>query len=99
MSRTVTITCPDCACTLTVDLEAGVIVSHQRAVIPEKKIDFDSKLAQIERERNRASDRMEEAMRREQSKDRIMEDRFKQLMDEAKTKPITGKPIRDIDLD
>jgi len=99
MSRKETITCPDCACALTIDLDAGVIVSHQPAVRETKKIDFDSKLAQIEQERSRASDRMEEAMRREQSKDRIMEDRFKQLMDDAKTKPITGKPLRDIDLD
>ncbi len=99
MSRITTMTCPDCACTLTVDLDAGVIVSHQPAVGEEKKIDFDSKLAQIEHERNRASNRMEEAMRREQSKERIMEDRFQQLMDEAKSEPITGKPLRDIDLD
>jgi uncharacterized protein YlxW (UPF0749 family) len=99
MSRTTKITCPDCGSTLVVDLEAGVIVSHEPLQQETKKIDFDSKLAQIEHERNRASDRMEEAMRREQSKDRIMEDRFQQLMDDAKAKPITGKPLRDIDLD
>ena len=35
----------------------------------------------------------------EQSKDRLMEDKFNELLGEAKKSKDTGKPIRDIDLD
>ena len=42
---------------------------------------------------------MAEAMRKEQSKDRLMEDKFNELLGEAKKSKDTGKPIRDIDLD
>jgi hypothetical protein len=42
---------------------------------------------------------MAEAMRKEQSKDRLLEDRFKELLDDAKKRKDEGKPIRDIDLD
>ena len=47
----------------------------------------------------RASDRMAEAMRKEKSKDRIMADKFKELMDKAKDSEDDGPPVRDIDLD
>jgi len=38
-------------------------------------------------------------MRKEQSKGRLLEDRFRKLVDDAKKAGDDGKPIRDIDLD
>ena len=35
----------------------------------------------------------------EKDKDRLMEDKFNELLGEAKKSKDTGKPIRDIDLD
>lgn len=98
MSRTVSMTCPHCSAALTVDLEAEVIVAHHTPTVEAKKIDFNAKLKQIEEEKDRASDRMAEAMRREKSKEHIMEDRFKRLMEDAKSKVDDKPPIRDIDL-
>ena len=101
MTRTVSLTCPHCGTTLSVDLEAGVVVDHQVPAAPHEKerVDFDARLKQLEADKARAADRMAEAMRKEQSKDRLMADRFRELMDRAAKDPDTDRPIRDIDLE
>jgi len=99
MSRTVAVTCPHCHAALKVDAEAGVVVSHEPPVQSSERTDFETRLRQIQEDKARAADRMAEAMRREQSKGRIMEDRFRELMEKAKEDKDTGRPVRDIDLD
>jgi hypothetical protein len=99
MSDSVTISCPHCGSNLTIDVEAGVVVAHTPPVVHKDKVDFDDRLKQIEAEKSRASDRMAEAMRKEQSKERILEDRFRKLMDDVKDDPDEAPPLRDIDLD
>jgi hypothetical protein len=100
MSEKISVSCPHCSATLKIDVEAGVVVSHEAPVSTREKIDFDARLEQMKADKERASDRMAEAMRREKSKDRIMADKFRQLMDDAKAKGDDGKaPIKDIDLD
>ena len=99
MSDHVKLKCPHCNSMLTVDTAAGVIVSHEPPVQKKDKIDFDKRLQQIESEKDRSADIMAEAMRKEKDKERLMEDRFKELFDETKKKDDGSKPIRDIDLD
>ena len=99
MSSQVSVSCPHCNARLTIDVEAGVVVDHEVPVAAKDKVDFDTRLQQMQAEKARASDRMAEAMRREKSKDRIMADKFRKLMDDAKSKGDDGKPpIKDIDL-
>lgn len=99
MSDKVNITCPHCGASIKIDAEAGVVVEHAPPVVHTDKPDFDARLKQIEVEKERAADRMAEAMRRERSKDRIMEDRFRELLDDAKKNDDGKRPLRDIDLD
>jgi hypothetical protein len=99
MSHTLTVTCPHCHCALKIDVEAAAVISHAPPVRPSEKADFEARLKALEAEKSRASDRMAEAMRKEQSKDRLLEDRFRELLDDAKKRKDEGKPIRDIDLD
>jgi hypothetical protein len=99
MSDKVIVSCPHCGSSLTIDVEAGVVVDHSKPPEHREKTDFDKRLQELEAQKQTAADRMAEAMRKEQSKGRLMEDRFKQLMDDAKKRPDEGKPIRDIDLD
>jgi hypothetical protein len=100
MSRTIAVTCPHCQAALKVDADAGVVVSHEPPP-PQasERPDFETRLRQMQDDKARAADRMAEAMRREQSKGRIMEDRFRELMEKAKEDKDTGRPVRDIDLD
>ncbi len=98
MSRSVTVTCPHCGSTLEIDIDAGVVTSHTPPKHEKKALDFDERLRLMESEKKRAADRMAEAMRAEKAKERILEDRFQKLLDEAKDAPDEPPPIKDIDL-
>lgn len=98
MSTTITVTCPHCDSSLVIDTAAGVVVEHSPPARPQQKIDFDARLKQMQQEKARSADRLAEAMREEKDKDRLMEDRFRSLMEKAKNDD-GSRPIRDIDLD
>jgi hypothetical protein len=98
MADTITVTCPHCSSALVVDLAAGVVVEHTAPAKPREVVDFDARLKQIEDEKARSADRLAEAMRQEKDKNRLMEDRFRSLMEKAKDDD-GSKPVRDIDLD
>ena len=99
MSKNVTVTCPHCDSSLIIDVDAGVVVKHSAPVQTRDKIDFDTRLKQMEEEKARSADRLAEAMRQEKSKDRLMEDKFRSLMEKAKNEDDGSRPLRDIDLD
>jgi hypothetical protein len=99
MTDKLNIECPHCGSKIQVDAKAEVVVSHEPPVHLHEKADFDERLQQLDREKERAADRMEEAMRREKDKKRIMDDRFRELFDETKKKDDGSRPIKDIDLD
>ena len=99
MAELVSVTCPHCGSTLRIDPEAGVVVDHSRPPVHTDKTDFDTRLREIEEEHHRASERLAEAMRMERSREKIIEDRFRKLVDEAKKTKDDKPPIRDIDLD
>jgi Zn-finger nucleic acid-binding protein len=93
-----TVTCPHCDSSLVIDVEAGVVVDHTPPVRIHEKIDFNARLKQMEVEKARSADKLAEAMRQEESKERLMDDKFRSLMEKAKDDD--GTPyIRDIDLD
>ena len=98
MSETVTVICPHCDSTLEIDIDAAVVVGHTPPARPQEKIDFDTRLQQMEAEKARSADRLAEAMRQEKDKDRLMEDKFRSLMEKAKDDD-GSRPVRDIDLD
>jgi hypothetical protein len=99
MTEKLNIECPHCGSKIKVDKDAEVVVSHEPPVHLHDKVDFDERLQQLGRDKARAADRMAEAMRREKDKSRLMDDRFKELFDDAKKKDDGKKPIKDIDLD
>ena len=98
MSDRIVVSCPHCGCGLKIDAEAGVVVEHAPPASSKEKVDFDDRLQQLQDEKRRAADRLDEAMRKEKSRERIMEDRFRKLMDEAKKDDGSKPPPRDIDL-
>jgi uncharacterized Zn finger protein (UPF0148 family) len=98
MKNTVTVTCPHCDSSLVIDIQAGVVVEHAAPVRTRNKVDFDARLKEMEAEKARSADRLAEAMRQEKSKDRLMEDKFRSLMEKAKNDD-GSRPLRDIDLD
>ncbi len=99
MTDKLNVTCPHCGSTVRIDTEAGVVVSHAPPSEHRQKADFEARLKAIDSDRERSADKMAEAMRREKDKGRLMEDRFKELFDDAKKRDDGSRPIRDIDLD
>lgn len=99
MNSTTNLTCPHCGSTLTVDVEAGVVVHHEAPPENEKNIDFDQRVDRLKADQQRAADKMDEALRKEQDRSRLMEDRFAELMKGATEKDDGARPLRDIDLD
>ena len=99
MTEKVNIDCPHCGASIQYDKQADVVVSHEAPVHLHQKADFDERLEQLGRDKAKAADRMEEAMRREKDKSRLMDERFKELFDDTKKKDDGSKPIKDIDLD
>ena len=99
MRAKISLTCPHCGSSLQVDTKAGVVVGHEPPVQPKREVDFNARLQQIEHEKDRAGDKMAEAMRREKDKERLAKDRFSNLLDDAKKKNDGKRPLRDIDLD
>lgn len=99
MSSTKNLTCPHCNSALTVDLEAGVIVHHEAPLEEKEKVDFEQHVDRLKVEKQRAADKMDEALRKEQDRSRLMEDRFAELMKGAAEKDDGSRPMRDIDLD
>jgi hypothetical protein len=99
MSEPVSITCPHCNAEIRIDTDAGVVIDHTAPVVYTEKTNFDTRLKELEEEKRRARDRMAEALRMEKSKEKIMEDRFQKLMEEARKSDDGRPPIRDIDLD
>ena len=99
MTERLNVTCPHCRSALKIDTEAGVVVDHSPPARPTEKADFNTRLQELEKEKNRSADVMAEAMRKEESKGRLMEDRFRELLDDAKKNDDGSRPIKDIDLD
>lgn len=99
MTEKLNVTCPHCRSALKIDTEAGVVVDHKPPARSTEKVDFNDRLKQLESEKNRAADVMAEAMRKEKSKDRLLGDRFRELLDDAKKNDDGSRPIKDIDLD
>lgn len=98
MSRRSRVHCPHCEAVLEIDLDAGVVLSHEAPAKIEEKIDFDARLEQLKVEKERSADKMAEALRKEKDKERLMADRFSQLM--KKAADTDDQPVvRDIDLD
>jgi hypothetical protein len=98
MAPTLTVTCPHCRTALEIDTEAAVIVSHTPPKDEKKAIDFNERLKELEEAKRRASNRVDEAMRAEKAKGRVLEDRFRKLLGEAKDSEDEGPPLKDIDL-
>ena len=95
---TIRVTCPHCDSTLEIDTAAGVVVGHTPPPETRRHLDFDERLRAVEDEKRRAADRLEEAMRQEKAKERVLEEKFRRLLDEAPEDDGTPQ-IRDIDLD
>ncbi len=93
------VSCPDCGAMITVDPVTRAVIGHTPA--PRKRTFEDlGAAARAAREADARRDSLfAQSMDAHKNKDDLMEKRFAEAVKKAKESPLTGKPLRDFDLD
>ena len=93
------VTCPDCGGMLKVDPVTRSVISHTPA--PRKKTfeDFTQAARALKDSDARRESIFAQSVQAEKNKDDLMAKRFAEAVKKAKESPLTGKPLRDFDLD
>ena len=92
------LTCPHCHALLEVDGDRQVVVGSKPHETPRTEASLEGRLQALSDERAAARAKMDEAVRVEKAGAAIREEKFKKLLEVAKSEPVT-KPVRDVDLD
>jgi Zn-finger nucleic acid-binding protein len=91
--------CPDCGGMLKVDPVTRSVISHTAA--PRKKTfeDFGQAAKALKESDARRESIFAQSVQAEKNKDDLMAKRFAEAVKKAKESPLSGKPLRDFDLD
>jgi len=91
--------CPDCGGMLKVDPVTRSLISHTAA--PRKKTfeDFGQAAKALKESDARRESIFAQSVQAEKNKDDLMAKRFAEAVKKAKESPLSGKPLRDFDLD
>ena len=93
------VTCPDCGARLKVDPVTRTLIAHTSA--PRKKTfeDFGAAAKALKEHDARRESIFAQSVQAEKNKDDVMAKKFAEAVKKAKESPMTGKPLRDFDLD
>jgi hypothetical protein len=91
--------CPDCGGMLKVDPISRSVIAHTPA--PRKKTfeDFGAAAKALKEQDARRESIFAQSVQAEKNKDDVMAKKFAEAVKKAKESPMTGKPLRDFDLD
>jgi hypothetical protein len=91
--------CPDCGGMLKVDPVTRSVIGHTPA--PRKKTfeDFGAAAKALKENDARRESIFAQSVQAEKNKDDVMAKKFAEAVKKAKESPLTGKPLRDFDLD
>jgi hypothetical protein len=95
-----TLRCPDCDSRLVIDRATGEILFHEPRKAPSAGgRDFDDLLEQLDQDREHAENLFEREVSALKDRDRLLEQKFQEALDEAKKSPEDEPPPRPFDLD
>ncbi len=91
--------CPDCGGMLKIDPVSRSVISHTAA--PRKKTfdDLGAAARALKEQDARRESLFAQSVHAEKNKDDLMAKKFAEAVKKAKESPLTGKPLRDFDLD
>jgi hypothetical protein len=91
--------CPDCGGMLKVDPVTRSVISHTTA--PRRKTfeDFGAAAKALKEQDARRESIFAQSVQAEKNKDDLMSKKFAEAVKKAKESPMSGKPLRDFDLD
>ncbi len=93
------VTCPDCGGVLKLDPVSRSVISHSSA--PKKRTfeDLGSAARALKDQEARRDSLFAQSMQAEKNRDDLLDKKFAEAMKKAKETPLTGKPLRDFDLE
>ncbi|MDE1155511.1 MAG: hypothetical protein PW735_07235 [Acidobacteriaceae bacterium] len=91
--------CPECGGMLKIDPVSRSVLSHTAA--PRKRTfeDLGAAARALKEQDARRDSLFAQSMQAEKNKDDLMEKRFAEAVKKAKESPLSGKPLREFDLD
>ncbi len=97
--ETFEVMCPDCGGMLTVDPVTRSIVAHKSA--PKKKMfeDFGEAAKALREADQRRDSLFAQSVNAQKNAQELLSKKFADAVKKAKETPMTGKPLRDFDLD
>jgi hypothetical protein len=97
-TATITVTCPCCSATLTVDPALSAVLDHKLPAKPQIVDHLKDAAQYVKDEASKRDEKYQQLAAAEKNKSKVLEAKFQELFKKAKEEPIT-KPIKDIDLD
>jgi molecular chaperone GrpE (heat shock protein) len=94
----ITLTCPCCSSTLTVDPVLAAVLDHKLPPKPQLLDHLKDAVQYVKAEATKRDEKYQQVAAAEKNKSKVLEAKFQELFKKAKEEPIT-KPIKDIDLD
>ncbi len=93
------VTCPDCGGVLKVDPVTRSLIAHTSA--PRKKTfeDLGAAARALKEQESRRDSLFAQSVQAEKQRDDLLDKKFAEALKKAKESPMTGKPLRDFDLD
>ena|SRR5512145_1670983 len=96
--KTISITCPCCDATLTIDPVLAAVLDHKLPAKPQMAVQLKDAVKLVQEEASRRDEKYQKIAEAEKNKSKVLEAKFQELFKKAKEEPIT-KPLKDIDLD
>ncbi len=93
------VTCPDCGGMLKVDPVTRSVIAHTPAARKKTFEDFGAAARALKESDARRESLFAQSVNAEKNKEDLMAKRFAEAVKKAKESPLTGKPLRDFDLD
>ena len=93
------VTCPDCGGVLKVDPVTQSVIGH--TPVPRKKTfeDLGAAARALKEQESRRDSLFAQSVQAEKHRDDVLEKKFAEALKKAKESPMTGKPLREFDLE
>lgn len=97
-AATVTVVCPCCQAKLSIDVQLGVVLSHEAPVKAAPDVDITDAARILADQSRKREDKFRESWQAEKNKEDVLSRKFEEALKKAKEQP-AEKPLRDFDLE
>ena len=96
--KSLRLSCPECDAEIVVDLTTGQVVFHKKAAVASGRT-LESLMQDMQKDKERTELLFEKEKAAHEDRDRLMEERFREVMSRADDDDDESPPLRPFDLD